>query len=684
MGEEKIKKSWSNLTWERLSAWQGGSVTALASSPNFATDHRVLIGTLAGIFQSVDSGCHWQRASQGMSDPQISTLIFVPATAGEPLTAFAATHRGHLYGTQITNDDNVFIWQPVTGWAGYGIISALAISPDYQRDRTLFAATDDGIFRSQDGGMNWESSTFGLLDLDILCLACAPNYGESELLWAGSAEGGLYRSRNGGRSWRDSGDGLPDSAVQCLLVSPTYAEDQTLFVGTESDGIYLSTDGAATWQVLTSDLQSRNINSMMRSADGQWWVAGTDEGLFYSQSGGLQWREAQIVATADEDPAGRIVALALAMTTDSQLLAGSYMDGILCSDDQGASWSLSNAGLAAHVPPVTAVNADQQLFALDSDGLFATFIEDANHWQPINEHLNGEAITAVGMPSLFDVTKDGGQLFVATSTALFRQSEADNEWHTMPLPPDVADVALLTLSPAFVEDQTLLVGDSQGTVHRSVDGGQGWQQLPTPWQESVLLQLVCSPFYQRDQLLYAVTAAMLTPDDASGAFNLTVWQGHVGGNSWEALADLQSESAAIAINLPLDPVEQPLLLAMQNRFVRLYQIPTEPSPETPTTLQQPTYQWQVTQQFLPPTVRITNIATTTNYIEDRTIYLTTTNGIYVGQNNNYTTNDGDIIWQSAWPEVADETIVALHCTHYGKPLYVVALGGSLWRTPQSD
>jgi len=657
------EQSWPNVAWTVIGGWPGGTVTTVALSPNFTADQLALAGTQAGLFLSTDGGHHWQRSDEGLADPQISNLLLVATDA--TVTAFIATQSGHLYQGTISSERRAS-WQPVDGWAGFGVIQALAASPTYAEDRTLFAATSEGIFRSQDGGNSWESSTFGLLDLDILCLACAPTYSDRQLLWAGSAGGGLYRSRNEARSWRDSGIGLPDSALQALLVSPAYATDETLFVATESDGIYRSTDGSATWAPLSPDLAGLSINCMARSSDGQQWIAGSSDGIYYSTDGGSHWQQ----ATSSHADGPSLMALTVALADNGQAIAGTFLDGLALSSDGGATWALANEGLTAHAPPLSHLTAPAHLSLLDGDGLLMTMTQpagDSISWLPLNQQLNDEAIITL------DTTATAAPLFVMTASDLYWRSAEEIAWQSIPLPQESEEPCLLSASPSFTTDQTLFLGSDQGTVQRSTDGGQRWQQLVVPWQSATLLHLRTSPFYERDQLLYAVTAT-LPAEPTAAPIPLTIWQGQAGGEQWTALADLQSESAAVALTLPLDLAEQSLLLATQNRLIKLYQAPSDP------TASSPQYEWAVAQTFLPPTVRITSIVTTATHLEDRLIYLTTNQGVYVRQDQGGAIDEDGQEWQPAWPEIAEETIVGLHCTENGQPLYAVALGGTIWQS----
>jgi len=671
-------RHWSNFSWAVHSAWQGGTVTTLALSPNFAVDRLLLAGTQAGLFGTRDGGHRWQPLNAGLADPQITTVAFVPTGTGEPRVAFAGTLNGSLYRAQITDSEPSSAWQPVTGWASYGVVSTLAFSPNYQHDHTLFAATNEGIFRSQNDGATWESSTFGLLDLDILCLLCAPDFATSELLWAGSAEGGLYRSRNGARSWRDSGVGLPDSAILALLVSPDFADDQTLHAATESDGIYRSTDGGSTWERFTAALAGTTVHAMACCAHQRQWVAATTDGIYYSSDSGIEWSLAHTaidgtdIDGTDINGTDAVLAFTVAINGD-QAVAGTFLDGIIVSADGGATWSQQNEGLVAHAAPFTQVTPTHELFALDVDGLLARYDANDNSWQSLNQHVGDAAVTAIAATS-----RSPESLMVATETELLFYSPATDEWRAVPAPEGAATVTIINPTPALFTDpaatdqpttaQIFFVGDSNSQLWRAEqDSRVQWHALTPPWSDALLLQLCCSPFYLRDQLLYAVTAQMI---DTAGAFALTLWQGRDAGTTWEAVADLQSDSATIAMHLPQDPVAQPILLATRNRLIKLSMKSAEGDAG------EGAGQWQIDQHFLAEQLRITGIATTDHYIEDRMIYLATTEGIYGGSESGQLAED--IAWQPLWPEIGEETIVGLHFSKNGQPHAVVGLGGTIW------
>lgn len=623
-----------STTWQRASAWTGGTVAALALSPTFAQDGLILAATAAGLYRSVDGGAHWQRDQNGLLDPRITAVVFAPA---QPI-AFAATADGRLFQAQAGGAT----WQEITTWAGLGVISAITLSPNFAHDQTIFLATPEGIFRSQDGGRTWESSTFGLLDLEILCLACAPNFAESELLWAGSALGGLYRSRNGAHSWRDTGQGLPDMAIQCMAVSPTFAQDQTLYVGTESDGVYYSTDGGANWQPCGGPLAGQPINALALGSHSQTLVAGTGEGIYRSLDGGHTWHLTD----------GSLLALSLALAPDGTVLAGTYQEGVFHLPVATAQWELMSAGLAAHVPPTALRDSANTLYLLDVEGALVASADAGQTWQSLNHVFAQEPVCAAAL----SVNEQATQLYVATAQALYvaTGSGPDPAWSSYPLPDELITPALLACSSTPGPTPLLIVGDETGNLYRSADQGEHWQLLAVPWQQRQLVSLLISPLDRTDQTLYVLTAQ---PDPAKG-YLMQLWQTINNGTDWQVLVDFYADTPAAAMTLPLDPAEQPILVGVRNRLIKIYQ--------------QADLAWAADQQFLDDALRITSIVTTARYIEERAIYVTTNGGVLQ-------TVDTGATWTPVGAGLADRTIVAFWPGTPDQPASAVELGGTLWQ-----
>jgi photosystem II stability/assembly factor-like uncharacterized protein len=625
--------------WQRVGVWWGGAVSAVALSPTFARDGLALAATGAGLFRSTDGGETWAAVHAGMDDPLLLTVAFAPPNADGSATAYVTTATGRLY----TSSDGGKQWQEVVAWAGLGVAVALAFSPDYAADGTLFAATNEGVFRSQDHAQRWESSTFGLHDLDVLCLAVAPDFASNEVLWAGAAQGGFYRSRNGARSWRDAGEGLPDDAFTCLLISPQFAADQTLYLGTEQSGLYRSTDGGMRWTPVAGVAPGLSLLSLALAGDQL--LLGTPSGLLLGQVHGEAWRPAH---------GGAFAALSLAVAEPVVLAA--TPEGIYRSPDGGNHWEPANQGLTAHAPPVVQRVDANTLLALDGSGALARWSAGELAWQPIGLPQPDTLVTAFAVQT----DRAGAQIIAATATGdLYTgalQPEAIIDWNRLGKVSE-ADVAVQQLVPIWQGDGLgwLVVSADQQLYHWA-GSGEG-KRLSVPWAGETLLQLACTPTINAIQRWVAITAR---PNEQQH-FQLNVWESRTAGAAWEPVASLTSELPAVALALADDLPQQSLFLATRNRLIRIFQ------PQAGQALASE-------QHFLAEGVNITALALSPHFATDRQLWAATNRGVYGSA-------DGGETWVMTGEEGAGRPLVALFADDPG--LLAIALGGTVWQQTHS-
>lgn len=225
-------------------------------------------------------------------------------------------------------------------------ITCFAASPNFQRDVTILAGSDgDGIFRSTDGGASWWRANFGLRSLNIFALGWAPAWQAEhtafsaayiqEIVFAASDQG-VYFSPNGGRAWRICDAGLPDVAVLSLAVSSNFKRSPisrtavqisgAVFAGTDGNGLHRSLDGGQTWQAMRTFPGRAVVNDLQFDQRGWLWAATGQEGVLVSPDQGETWR----LIVADD-----LVNLCLAVC-DKRLWVGTAENGL---------WSLEFAEL---------------------------------------------------------------------------------------------------------------------------------------------------------------------------------------------------------------------------------------------------------------------------------------------------------------------------------------------------
>jgi len=142
----------------------------------------------------------------------------------------------------------------------------------------VFAATDQGVFKSDDGGLTWRST-----NLRVSTFALA--YTESGALLAGT-ESGIYRSNDRGETWALIG-------LEGKLVRALASTGAVIYAGT-SEGVYVTADGAV-WK--HAGLRENVVSLATRPGDPRVVYAGTAGAvigrglgdLYYSTDGGVSW-----------------------------------------------------------------------------------------------------------------------------------------------------------------------------------------------------------------------------------------------------------------------------------------------------------------------------------------------------------------------------------------------------------
>jgi photosystem II stability/assembly factor-like uncharacterized protein len=239
----------------------------------------------------------------------------------------------------------------------YPDVESLEVDP--VNPATIYAGTNDNIFKSTDGGNNWTPVNAGLPSyFYVYSLAIDP--GTPGNLYAATYSHGVYKSTNGGASWAAINSGLPLSTtagyVLSLAIDP--ATPTTLYAGTY-DGVYKSTDSGGNWTAAGSgppadtglSLSYASVSSLAVDPCTPTTVyAGTDWGVYKSTNGGASW-------TYPALPLTQVSSLAIDPVTPTTLYAGATAtldySGVYMSTDGGASWTAVDSGLPAQLSVIS-------------------------------------------------------------------------------------------------------------------------------------------------------------------------------------------------------------------------------------------------------------------------------------------------------------------------------------------
>ena len=256
-------------------------------------------------------------------------------------------------------------------------VRVLVVDP--RNPRVLFAGTDAGLYRTDNGGDQWErletpfdSGQGWAAGVAVWSLLIHP--ARPDTIFAGTGPAALYRSEDGGQSWRKLNAGLATECVAirhtrvtCLVADPADAE--TLWAGVEIDGLHCSKDGGETWTRRDAGMSSPDIHALAFFPDepGQ-MLASTNNDLNLSVDGGATWQPQNVEA---KFPKRYCRGLLVNSNAPSVVLVGNgdgppgTMGTLQISRDAGRTWQ------AAELP--TAPNSTMWTFAASPENLDLLF-----------------------------------------------------------------------------------------------------------------------------------------------------------------------------------------------------------------------------------------------------------------------------------------------------------------------
>ncbi len=308
-------------------------INSLAISPGFPSDRTIYAGTWGGgVFTSRDGGGSWEEPA--LAGEWMEGLAISPDYASDG-TIYAAT-SDYVYRSL----DHGRTWERKSEGITNRIVSAIAISPFFHDDGTVFVGTrgnvGDGVFRTIDRGETWRQVNTGILETvehaSVWALAVSPDYANDRTVFAGLFyNGGLFRTTDGGDHWTQV---IPEGNIIAVAVSPNYADDGTLFAASLGEGVYRSTDRGETWEKVLSEEEARYVYDIAFSPncpeDGTVYLAAGGRGTFNSPTGGGLWRSRDGGDTWERlsDAAG-LDTIVLDPADPEHLFLGTCADGVL-------------------------------------------------------------------------------------------------------------------------------------------------------------------------------------------------------------------------------------------------------------------------------------------------------------------------------------------------------------------
>jgi len=312
-----------------------------------------------GIFKSTDAAAHWQPADTGLA---LTAVRSVAVDTDDPRTVYASVGSLGLFRS---NDGGVN-WRQVAP----GVMNAVALDP---RNPNIVVAAEamHKVIRSSDGGRTWQPSGAGIA-VTPAAVAIGGGYA-----YAATFSRGLYTSTDGGRTWRQPVAPLNTNA-EALAIAPNHPA--VVYAGggpTNATGLYKSTNAGQSWQRLTDPTEHNDISAIAIDPEDPTIVylgAGVGASLYKSSDADITWKSASSGLPRGRAGVG-ITALAIDPTHPTTLYAATNRNGVFTSSNAGLTWRPFNTGL--HVLDITSLAIDktgQTLYAATAAGVAAVHL----------------------------------------------------------------------------------------------------------------------------------------------------------------------------------------------------------------------------------------------------------------------------------------------------------------------
>jgi photosystem II stability/assembly factor-like uncharacterized protein len=354
----------------------GGSWTFSAFSDgaySFSSNGTVIyLGSASKVFKSTDFGATWIDVSTGLGKGGVQALLF----DGTNLFAGTPTDSAGIYRSMNGGKN----WDP----AAAGLPIGKTIRSLMSLGAYVFAGTEgDGIYRSSDHGDTWVKTdvTNTLLAQEFVLTFCT----KDNALFAGTTNG-IYKSTDGGATFQRILNGFPTNIgvfAWSLTASGSnvVAAVTVLFSPSEAlDAIFYSPDDGSTWHQATLPITPTAVTAVASDGSslayaGVFGQSSSVKGLYKSTDAGVTWSQRPALNVDIE----RLAA------NGSNVLAGGLFAAYY-STDFGENWNFSsppgNCPFGCGI--FTYTFRDNSIFAGDEAGMFLSMDSGAS-WIPINE-----------------------------------------------------------------------------------------------------------------------------------------------------------------------------------------------------------------------------------------------------------------------------------------------------------
>ena len=303
----------------------------------------------------------------------------------------------------------------------------------------------------------------------------------------GTTGAGLFHSADSGENWRRIGSPFPgESQIRALAVDPK--NSNVVYAGADN-GIYRTQDSGMNWAKLDSPMDGLKIWAIaINPSDPNTIFAGTSPPfLFRTRDGGKNWEKLS-AAIAQECAIGlpRITALVVDPVDSDTVLAGVEIDGVYRSRDGGDTWSqvqgITNPdihGMAFSLgeQKTVLVSTPREIFASKDDGeTFQSLMTSSSLPMP---YCRWVAVKPDNPEVLFVANGDAA---VGNTGTIRRSTDGGQSWEERPLPVE-PNSPVWNFATNAADPELILANSVYGELYRTQDGGDTWDKIKKEFTE---------------------------------------------------------------------------------------------------------------------------------------------------------------------------------------------------------